>query len=70
MSTIIANIEDDELSYSYQLCRDDDDTYFLYVESSPLRGKKVFSEVEDLHVALCRICQPLRTRKECLHDLR
>lgn len=52
MGTIVANIEDDELSYSYQLCRDDDGTYYLYVESSPLRGKKVFRQVEDLDEAL------------------
>ena len=63
MTTIIANIEDDELSYSYQLCRDDDDTYFLYVESSPLRGKKVFSEVEDLHVALCRMMSTIEDKE-------
>ena len=52
MSTIIANIEDDELNYSYQLCRDDDCTYYLYVEDRPLRGKKVFRQVEDLNEAL------------------
>ncbi len=53
MSTVIANIEDDDLLYSYQLCRDEDDTYYLYVESSPLRGgKKVFRQVEDLDDAL------------------
>lgn len=52
MGAIVANIEDDELLYSYQLCRDDDGTYYLYVESSPLRGKKVFRQVEDLDEAL------------------
>jgi hypothetical protein len=52
MSTVIANIEDDDLNYSYQLCKDDDDTYFLYREESALRGRTVFKGVEDIKDAL------------------
>jgi hypothetical protein len=49
---IIANIEDDDLNYSYQLCKDDDDTYYLYREEGILRGRTVFKDVEDIKDAL------------------
>jgi hypothetical protein len=52
MSMIIANIEDDDLNYSYQLCKDDDDTYYLYREEAVLRGRTVFKGVEDIKDAL------------------
>lgn len=52
MSMIIANIEDDDLNYSYQLCKDDDDTYYLYREEAVLRGRIVFKDVEDIKDAL------------------
>jgi len=52
MSTVIANIEDDDLNYSYQLCKDDDDTYYLYREEGILRGRTVFKGVEDIKDAL------------------
>jgi hypothetical protein len=52
MSMIIANIEDDDLNYSYQLCKDDDDTYYLYREEGILRGRTVFKDVEDIKDAL------------------
>ena len=52
MSMIIANIEDDDLNYSYQLCKDDDDTYYLYREEAVLRGRTVFKDVEDIKDAL------------------
>jgi len=52
MSMIIANIEDDDLNYSYQLCKDDDDTYYLYREEGILRGRTVFKGVEDIKDAL------------------
>ena len=52
MSMVIANIEDDDLNYSYQLCKDDDDTYYLYREEGILRGRTVFKDVEDIKDAL------------------
>lgn len=52
MSMIIATIEDDDLNYSYQLCKDDDDTYYLYREEAVLRGRIVFKDVEDIKDAL------------------
>jgi hypothetical protein len=52
MSTVIANIEDDDLDYSYQLCKDDDDTYYLYREEGILTGRTVFKGVEDIKDAL------------------
>lgn len=52
MSMIIANIEDADLNYSYQLCKDDDDTYYLYREEAVLRGRTVFKGVEDIKDAL------------------
>ena len=52
MSMVIANIEDDDLNYSYQLCKDDDDTYYLYREEGILRGRTVFKGVEDIKDAL------------------
>jgi hypothetical protein len=52
MSMVIANIEDDDLNYSYQLCKDDDDTYYLYREEAVLRGRIVFKDVEDIKDAL------------------
>ena len=52
MSTVIVNIEDDDLDYSYQLCKDDDDTYYLYREEGILRGRTVFKDVEDIKDAL------------------
>jgi hypothetical protein len=52
MSTVIANIEDDDLNYSYQLCKDDDDTYYLWRSSGFLNGRVVFKDVEDIKDAL------------------
>ena len=53
MSTVIANIEDDDLNYSYQLCKDDDDdTYYLWRSSGLLSGRVVFKDVEDIKDAL------------------
>lgn len=52
MSMIIANIEDDDLNYSYQLCKDDDDTYYLWRSSGFLNGRVVFKGVEDIKDAL------------------
>lgn len=52
MSMVIVNIEDDDLDYSYQLCKDDDDTYSLYREESFLKGRTVFKGVEDIKEAL------------------
>jgi hypothetical protein len=52
MSTVIVNIEDDDLDYSYQLCKDDDDTYYLYREEGIFRGRTVFKGVEDIKDAL------------------
>ena len=49
---VIANIEDDDLNYSYQLCKDDDDTYYLYRGEAVLRGRTVFKDVEDIKDAL------------------
>lgn len=52
MSRVIVNIEDDDLDYSYQLCKDDDDTYYLYRGESILKGRTVFKGVEDIKEAL------------------
>ena len=52
MSMVIVNIEDDDLDYSYQLCKDDDDTYYFYKEESFLKGRTVFKGVEDIKEAL------------------
>jgi hypothetical protein len=52
MSMVIVNIEDDDLDYSYQLCKDEDDTYYLYKEASLLKGRTVFKGVEDIREAL------------------
>ena len=52
MSMVIANIEDDDLNYSYQLCKDDDDTYYLWRSSGLLNGRVVFKDVEDIKDAL------------------
>lgn len=52
MSMIIATIEDDDLNYSYQLCKDDDDTYYLWRSSGFLNGRVVFKGVEDIKDAL------------------
>ena len=52
MSMVIVNIEDDILNYSYQLCKEEDDTYYLYRETSPLKGRVVFKGVEDIKDAL------------------
>jgi len=54
MSTVIANIEDDNnLNYSYQLCMEDDGTYYLWRSSSGfLNGRVVFKDVEDIKDAL------------------
>ncbi len=51
MSMVIVNIEDDDLDYSYQLCKDEDDTYYLYKEASILKGRTVFKGVEDIREA-------------------
>jgi len=52
MSMVIVNIEDDDLDYSYQLCKDEDDTYYLYKEENFLKGRTVFKGVEDIREAL------------------
>lgn len=52
MGMVIVNIEDDILNYSYQLCKEEDDTYYLYREESPLKGRVVFKDVEDIKDAL------------------
>ena len=52
MSTVVVNIEDDDLDYSYQLCKADDATYFLYKEEGILKGRTVFKGVEDIKEAL------------------
>jgi hypothetical protein len=53
MSRVIANIEDDDnLNYSYQLCMEDDGTYYMWRSSGFLNGRVVFKDVEDIKDAL------------------
>jgi hypothetical protein len=54
MSTVIVDVSNDyvdELMYSYQLVKDDDGTFHIWVETSVLRGYYAGKGIEDFSEA-------------------
>jgi len=50
MSVVVIDVSNDyvdELMYSYQLVKDDDGTYFVWVETSVLKGYYAGKGIED-----------------------
>jgi hypothetical protein len=53
MSIVVASVDNDyesTLSSSYQLLKNDDDTYSIYVATSPLQGYFVGEGCDGVHV--------------------
>lgn len=54
MSIVVVDVDNeycDELMYSYQLCKDEDGTYSVYVSQDIIRGHHYCKEVESFSEA-------------------
>lgn len=58
MSTVIVDIDDqeeDSLTYGYQLIREDDYTYGIWMSTGPVRGKWLFRNIDTFEEAFDKL---------------
>lgn len=70
MSTVVIDIDEqycDELMYGYQLIRQDDDTYRIWISTGPLRGCYTGGTFETLSDAFNHLVNVVR-EKEYLYE--
>lgn len=64
MSTVIVDIDDqeeDSLMNGYQLVREDDNTYAIWMSTGPVRGKWLYRGIDTFEEAFDKLYNAVRT---------
>jgi hypothetical protein len=63
MSVVVNVFEHDDLAYDYQICEDDDGTFYVWTTTGVLRGRKDVEGIETIEEAVKSLLEVM-TRRE------
>jgi hypothetical protein len=63
MSVIISTHDHTDMRYKYQLCEEVDGTFYIWVSTNFLSGRKEVSEIETLSDAVSELYQTIKDQE-------
>lgn len=63
MSVVLNVYEHEDLAYDYQICEDDDGTFYVWVTTGVLRGRKDAKGLETIQDAMQSLLQVMTQRE-------
>jgi hypothetical protein len=63
MSVIINTHEHEDMRYDYQLCEEEDGTFYVWVSTGPISGYKAVNEIATLEEAVRELFQTIKDQE-------